>query len=40
MENKIAGMKPTIISQFFPEVKKEEAEEVEKDIKEMVDNSK
>ena len=37
---KIAGMKPTIISQFFPEVKKEEAEVVEKDIKEMVDNSK
>jgi len=34
---KIAGMKPTMISQFFPEVSKEEAEEVEKDIKEIVD---
>ena len=37
---KIAGMKPTMISQFFPEVKREEAEEVEKVIKEMVDNAK
>ncbi len=37
---KIVGMKPTIISQFFPEVSKEEAGEVEKDIKEIVDNAK
>jgi uncharacterized protein (DUF302 family) len=37
---KIAGMNPVIISQFFPEVSKEEAEEVEKDIKEIIDNSK
>ena len=37
---KIAGMNPTIISQFFPEVNKEETEDVEKDIKEIVDNSK
>ena len=37
---KIVGMKPTIISKFFPEVNQEEAEEVEKDIKEIVDNSK
>ena len=37
---KIVGMKPTIISQFFPEVNKKEAEEVEKDIKEIVDNAK
>ena len=37
---KIVGMNPTIISQFFPEVNKEEAEEVEKDIKEIVDNAK
>ncbi|MEW6456268.1 MAG: DUF302 domain-containing protein [Acidobacteriota bacterium] len=37
---KIAGMKPTMISQFFPEVTKKEAEEVEKDIKEIVDNAK
>lgn len=37
---KIVGMKPTIISQFFPEVNKEEAEEVEKIIKEMIDSAK
>ena len=37
---KIIGMKPTMISQFFPEVSKKEAEEVEKDIKEIVDNAK
>lgn len=37
---KIIGMKPTMISQFFPEVSKKEAEEVEKDIKEIIDNAK
>ena len=37
---KIVGMKPTIISQFFPEVSKKEAEEVEKDLKEIIDNAK
>ena len=37
---KIIGMKPTMISQFFPEVSKKEAEEAEKDIKEIVDNAK
>lgn len=37
---KIAGMNPKIISQFFPEINKGEAEEVEKDIKGIVDNSK
>lgn len=37
---KIIGMKPTMISQFFPELNKKDAEEVEKDIKEIVDNSK
>jgi len=37
---KIAGMKPTMISKFFPEVDKENAEQVEKDIIEIVDNSK
>ncbi len=37
---KIAGMKPTLISQFFPEVSKEEALEAEKDIRNIVDNSK
>ncbi len=35
---KIVGMKPTMISQFFPEVSKKEAEEVEKEIREIVDN--
>jgi len=37
---KIVGMKPTMISQFFPEVSKEEVEEVERDIIEIVDNAK
>ncbi len=37
---KIAGMKPGIISGFFPEVAQEEAMEVEKDIKEIIDNAK
>ncbi len=36
----IIGMKPTIISQFFQEVNREETEEVEKDIKEIIDNAK
>src|SRR3990167_6253247 len=36
----IVGMKPTIISKFFPEVNQEEAKEAEKDLKEIVDNSK
>ena len=43
MENgkvKIAGMRPTILSKFFREIKKEEVEEVEKVIKEIIDNSK
>ncbi|MEK6950349.1 MAG: DUF302 domain-containing protein [Nanoarchaeota archaeon] len=37
---KIIGMKPTMISQFFPEVSREEAEEVEKEVKEMVDRAR
>ena len=37
---KIVGMKPTMISQFFSEVDKKEAEQVEKDVIEMVDNSR
>ena len=37
---KIVGMRPTIISQFFPEVNRKEAMEVEEDIKETIDNSK
>src|SRR3989338_2083277 len=36
----IAGMKPTMISQFFSEISIEEAKEVEKEVKEIVDNSK
>ncbi len=37
---KIVGMKPTIISQFFPEAGKNEAEQVENDIIEIISNSK
>ena len=37
---KIIGMKPTIISQFFLEVSPEEAEEVEKDVVEIIKNAK
>src|SRR3989339_1942085 len=37
---KIVGMKPTMISQFFPEVSREEAQEAEEDIKEIIDDSK
>ena len=37
---KIVGMKPTIISQFFPEISQEEAVEAEKAIKDIIDNSK
>ncbi len=37
---KIVGMKPTIISQFFPEVSKNEAEEAERDIKEIIDSAR
>ena len=37
---KIAGMKPTMISQFFPEVDRKEAEQAEKDVIEMVDNAR
>src|SRR3989338_3409537 len=37
---KIVRMKPTMISQFFSEVDRKEAEQVEKDVIEMVDNSR
>ena len=37
---KIAGMRPAMISQFFPEVSPEEAEEAEKEVKEIVDNAR
>ena len=36
---KIVGMKPTIISQFFPEVSKKDAEEAERDVIEIIDNA-
>ena len=37
---KVVVMKPTMISQFFPDVRQEELEEAEKDIKEIVENAK
>ena len=37
---KIVGMRPTIISQFFPEVDRKEAEQAEQDIIEMVDTAR
>ncbi len=37
---KIAGMKPTIMSEFFKEIRKEDVEEVEKIIREIINNSK
>ena len=37
---KIASMLPTIISQLFPEVSKEQVQEVQKDVKEIVDGAK
>ena len=37
---KIVGMKPTMISQFFSEVDRKEAEEAEKEVIEIINNSK
>ena len=37
---KIAGMRPSIISRFFPEVSKEEVAEAEKDLKGIIDNAR
>ena len=37
---KIAGMKPTMISQLFPEVSENEAKEAEKELIEIVDSAK
>ena len=37
---KIVGMKPTMITNFFPEIKQEEVEEIEKDIKDIIDSAK
>lgn len=37
---RIMGVKPTVISQFFPEVGREDATPAEKEIKEIVDSAK
>lgn len=37
---KIVGMKPTMISQFFPEVGEEEAREAEKDIIDIIEKAR
>lgn len=37
---KIVGMKPTIISRFFPEINEKEAEEAEKSVKEIIDTAR
>ena len=37
---KIIGMNPKIMSKFFPEISEQEAKEVEKDIKEIINNAK
>ena len=39
-EIKIAGMKPTMISQLFSEISMEDAEEAEKELKEIIDNAR
>ncbi len=39
-EIRIVGMKPTMLSQFFPEVSQKDAEMVEKDIIEIVNNAR
>ncbi len=36
----IAGMKPTIISRFFPEIDKTDAEQAESDIIAIIDNAR
>lgn len=36
---KIVGMKPTMISSFFPEVNKSEAKVVESDVISIIDNA-
>lgn len=37
---KIIGMRPSMISEFFPEVTREEVEDVEKEVKEIIENSR
>lgn len=39
-EIKIIGMRPTITTQFFPEINKEDVEEVERDLLEIINNAK
>lgn len=39
-KTKIAGMKPTMISQFFPQIEESEAKEAEKELIEIVDSAK
>ncbi len=36
---KTVGLKPTMISRFFPEVGEKEAEDAENDVKEIVDRA-
>ena len=37
---KIAGMKPSLLAQFFNEISGDEVKEAEIDLKEIVDNAK
>jgi uncharacterized protein (DUF302 family) len=37
---KIVGMRPSIISEFFPEITKQEVKQVEEEIREIIDNAK
>ena len=37
---KIVGMRPSMISEFFPEITKQDVEQVEKEIREIIDNAK
>jgi len=37
---KIAAMRPSAISRFFPEISQKEAEQTEKDIIEIIDNAR
>lgn len=36
----IAGMNPALVSEFFSEISKEDVSEVEKEIKEIIENAK
>lgn len=37
---RIVGMRPSMVSEFFPEIPREEALEAEKEIKEILENAK